>query len=58
LAPLDSWLCLHEANLNPCHQKIKATKIRLGANQILDISLVETPRCGVRSAQRADPTKN
>jgi hypothetical protein len=32
--------------------------IILGANQILDGSLVGTPRCGVRSAQRADPTKS
>jgi colanic acid/amylovoran biosynthesis glycosyltransferase len=31
---------------------------REGANQLLDGSLVGTPRCGVRSAQRADPTKS
>ena len=42
------------------------TKSKLGANAILAVSmaasrcefLVGTPRCGVRSAQRADPTIN
>jgi hypothetical protein len=30
----------------------------LGANQLLDNALVGTPRCGVRTAQRAVPTKS
>jgi len=30
----------------------------VGANQDLNVSLVGTPRCGVRTAQRAVPTKN
>jgi hypothetical protein len=32
--------------------------LKQGAKQLLTMSLVGTPRCGVRSAQRADPTKN
>jgi hypothetical protein len=44
--------------MEPQKRQILPRQQSEGANRFLNGPLVGTPRCGVRSAQRADPTKN